>query len=96
MDVLQRLWPSLAESQRKLIEDMALALAGIEPRREPERLSVAQISQRFGKSTSAVYKAMDEGRLPYVTPHGQSKPRYATAQDVTERLGWTPSSGRTS
>ena len=88
MDTIQSVWPSLTDDQHRLLEDMALALSGARPKK-PEYLTVAQIAERFGKSTSAIYKAMDEKRLPYTTPHGQTKPRYATEDDVRRWLGWT-------
>jgi len=89
MDTIQSVWPSLTDDQHRLLEDMALALAGVVPRTNPQYLTVTQIAERFGKSTSAIYKAMDEKRLPYTTPHGQTKPRYATEDDVRRWLGWT-------
>ena len=88
MEVLERVWASLSEQQRRLIEDMAIALAGVTPRQSPVYLTVAQIAEKYGKSPSGIYKAMDEDRLPYVTPNGQSKPRYAKESDVLAWLGW--------
>lgn len=89
MDTIQSVWPSLTDDQHRLLEDMALALAGVVPRTHPQYLTVTQIAERFGKSTSTIYKAMDEKRLPYTTPHGSTKPRYATEDDVRRWLGWT-------
>lgn len=87
MDILQRIWPSLADNQRRLLEDMALALAGVAPRKPTEWMSVSQIADEYGCSVSGVYKAMDTGRLEYSVPNGQTKPRHARRQDVETWLG---------
>lgn len=88
MDTIMFIWDSLTEDQQRVWMDVGRALMGVTPQQEPEYLTVSQISERFGKSTSAVYKAMDEKRLPYTTPHGQTKPRYAKESDVRAWLGW--------
>ena len=89
MDTVLFVWDSLNEDQRKLWLDVGRALMGVTPQPEPERLTVSQIAERFGKSHSAIYKAMNEHRLPYTTPHGQTKPRYVKESDVRKWLGWT-------
>ena len=94
MDTILRVWPSLDDGQRSLLESMALALAGAPKATAPEHLSAAQIAEQYGCSTSAVYNAMSDGRLAYVTPHGQSKPKYATREDVERWLFRRPASSR--
>ena len=92
MDTVMFVWDSLNEEQRKVWMDVGRALMGVTPQAPQATncyLTVAQIAERFGKSTSAIYKAMDEKRLPYTTPHGSTKPRYATEDDVRRWLGWT-------
>ncbi|MBR2125823.1 MAG: helix-turn-helix domain-containing protein [Akkermansia sp.] len=89
MDTVLFVWDSLTEDQRKVWLDVGRALMGVSPQQEPERLTVSQVAERFGRSTSAIYKAMDEHRLPYTTPHGQTKPRYVKVSDVRKWLGWT-------
>ena len=82
MDTIERVWPLLDEDQRGLLRDVALALAGRRPSKAPDFLTVSQIHEQYKRSTSAVYKAMDEGRLPYKVPNGAMKPRYASREDV--------------
>ena len=89
MDTVLFVWDSLTEDQRKVWLDVGRALMGVSPQQEPERLTVSQVAERFGRSTSAIYKAMDEHRLPYTTPHGPTKPRYVKVSDVRKWLGWT-------
>lgn len=89
MDILQRVWPSLDERQRKLLEDMALTLSGAPAVSEDEYLTVSQIHERYGRSHSSVYKAMNRDALPYRTPKGQERPRYAKRTDVERWLGYS-------
>ena len=89
MDTILFIWDSLNEDQQRVWLDVGRALMGVSPQQEPERLTVSQVAERFGRSTSAIYKAMDEHRLPYTTPHGQTKPRYVKVSDVRKWLGWT-------
>ena len=91
MDILERVWPSLDAQKRRLVEDMALALAGVSPEPEPEYMTIAQASKRFGRSTSALYKAIAEERIPHTTPNGQKKPIFIKSSDVREWLGWKES-----
>jgi len=97
MDTIRAVWPLLDEDQRSLLESMATALAGAPKQTAPEYLTVADIEGRYKKygcSKRSVYKAMDEGRLAYTTPEGQSKPRYATREDVERWLFRRPASSR--
>ena len=86
MDTIRAVWPLLDADQRLLLESMATALAGVPKQTAPEYLSATQIAEQYGCSTSAVYNAMGDGRLAYVTPTGQSKPKYATREDVERWL----------
>ena len=94
MDTIRAVWPLLDEDQRSLLESMATALAGAPRQTAPEYLTVAQIAERYECSPSMVYKAMARGSLAYVTPHGQSRPMYATREDVESWLFRLPASSR--
>lgn len=83
MDVIERLWPRLADSQRKLLESMAVELAGAPKPRDDERLTVSQIVEQYPTTTeTAVRWAMKHRLLPWNTPTGLSKPRIVKRSDV--------------
>ena len=92
MDTIRAVWPLLDADQRSLLESMATALAGAPKQTAPEYLTVAQIAERYECSQSMVYTAMARGTLAYVTPTGQSKPKYATREDVERWLFRRPAS----
>jgi len=94
MDTIRAVWPLLDADQRSLLESMATALAGAPKPTAPEYLNATQIAEQYECSTSGVYKAMGDGRLAYVTPTGQSKPKYATREDVERWLFRRPASSR--
>lgn len=87
MEELMELLPSLTAAQVDALRRVAAAMLYSQPREQDEYMTVAQISEEYDKSKSAVYKAMNKHHLPYVTPHGQTKPRASRREDVLRWLG---------
>lgn len=89
METLEAVWPQLTEEQRRVVVNVALALASSEAHESGEWLTVRQIVAQYpGKCTrSGVSAAMAEGRLEFSTPTGQTRPRYSRRADVERWLG---------
>lgn len=87
MEQLIGLLPSLSGPQLDALVGVAMAMLYSEPQRQRQYLTVAQIEEEYGTPKSSVYKAMEDGRLAYRTPNGQSKPRHARREDVEAWLG---------
>lgn len=84
MDDLVSILPNLTESQ--LIALTAVAREMAHPG-SADMLTVNQMHEVSGLSESTIRAAMRDGRLPYTTPHGQTRPRYAKREDFEAWLG---------
>ena len=87
MEKLLALLDSLSGPQIEALTHVATAMLYAEPAQQDEYLTVKQIHERFDRSPTSIYKAMDKGLLPYTTPNGQEKPRYVNLKDVKTWLG---------
>ena len=84
MEELTAILPNLTESQ--LIALTAVAREMAHPG-SADMLTVNQMHDMSGVSESTIRAAMRDGRLPYTTPHGQTRPRYARREDFEAWLG---------
>jgi len=84
MEELNAILPNLTESQ--LIALTAVAREMAHPGSE-DMLTVNQMHEVSGLSESTIRAAMRDGRLPYTTPHGQTRPRYAKREDFEKWMG---------
>jgi len=75
MDNLLSILPSLTESQ--LIALTAVAREMAHPG-SADMLTVQSASAEYGVPQSTIRSAMRDGRLPYTTPHGQTRPKYVS------------------
>ena len=86
-ETLFELLEKLTEPQLDAISHVAEAMLYSNPRSDDEYITVNQIEEDYDRPASSVYSAMNRGALPYKTPNGQSRPRYAKRADVELWMG---------
>ena len=87
MDRLLEILSKLTEPQMDALAHVATAMLYSQPKSEDEWLTVKQIHEQYGRPESSVYSAMSRGILPFVTPNGQTRPRYSKRADVERWMG---------
>lgn len=80
MDRLGKLLPLLTGSQIDALASVAaeMVAASRKARERSDMLTVQSASAEYGVPQSTIRTAMRDGRLPYRTPHGQTKPKYVS------------------
>lgn len=87
MDELTAILPRLTESQIEALKGVALAMVEPGAGADNEFLTAAALSEAYGVPESTIRTAMREGRLDYVTPYGQARPRSVRRSDFERWMG---------
>jgi excisionase family DNA binding protein len=88
MDQLMDILPFLSGQQIHALTQCATAMLSAKPAVVNERMTVPQLSKRYGISQRTIYAAVKDGRLDGVTPNGQSRPIYVSVDDFERWMGW--------
>ena len=87
MDELTAILPRLTDAQIEALISVAQTMVDPDRPRDDEAFTASQLAEMSDLPYRSISAAMHDGRLPYKTPHGQTRPRYATRRDFEKWSG---------